>query len=183
VPGLAVLTALMAPATAATEEPAQRLEYRVKAAFLYNFARFVTWPADSPRTSEAVVIGILGKDPFGALLDSTVLGKTVGGKPFKVRRIPWEGDITGCHLVFIAASERRHAERAIAELNGSAVLTVGETDDFLDAGGMIGFVIEDEAVRIDMNLDAARKAGLEVSSQLLLVARTIRQGKNTREAP
>jgi hypothetical protein len=175
VPGLAVLTALMAPATAATEEPAQRLEYRVKAAFLYNFARFVTWPADSPRTSEAVVIGILGKDPFGALLDSTVLGKTVGGKPFKVRRIPWEGDITGCHLVFIAAS--------IAELSGSAVLTVGETDDFLDAGGMIGFVIEDEAVRIDMNLDAARKAGLEVSSQLLLVARTIRQGKNTREAP
>jgi hypothetical protein len=127
------------------------------------------------------VIGILGPDPFGALLDDTVAGKTVGGRPIRVRRLAAVDEAVECHLIFVSSAERR-LDDVIEALGATPTLTVGESEAFIESGGMIGFVIEHEGVRIDINLDAARRAGLEVSSQLLRVARTIRQG-GKRQAP
>ncbi len=153
---------------------ASKLEYRVKAAFLYNFARFVEWPENGPRSYGPVVIGVLGKDPFGSILDSTIRDKTAGGRPLVVRRLKDPREARECHLVFIGSDQRRYLSRVLNELDGSGALTVGELDAFLDEGGMINFAIEDRRVVLDINLDAAREAGLDVSSQLLKVARKVK---------
>lgn len=150
------------------------LEYRIKAAYLYNFARFVQWPASGAGRRGPVVIGVLGKDPFGPLLDSTIRGKTVSGRPIDIRRLDGLNQARNCHLLFVSAAERRNLDSIFAELEGAGVLTVSEIDSFVDKGGMINFVIEDERVVIDINLDAARRSGLDISSQLLKVARTVK---------
>jgi YfiR/HmsC-like len=183
VKSLALALCLASPLLGLEDESSRILEYRVKAAFLYNFARFVTWPSRLESETGVVVIGILGPDPFGDLLESTVAGKTVSGRPFEVRRFSTAAEAADCHLVFITQSEKHSVEEAIAALHGTATLTVGESEGFVDQGGMIGFVIQDQAVRIDINLDAAREEGLEVSSQLLRVARTIRQTGRRLETP
>lgn len=175
--GKLLLLLLLAPLTCFPQADSQRLEYRVKAAFLYNFARFVTWPGHSG-TNGPVVIGVLGRDPFGDLLESTIAGKTVSGRPFLVRRLKSPNEAASCHLLFVSESERRTIGQVIEAVGGQAVLTVGETEGFIEKGGMIGFVIEDQAVRIDLNLEAAQAAGLQVSSQLLRVARSIRPRDN-----
>lgn len=177
---LACLAGLPAPPSSSAQPPGQGLEYRVKAAFLYNFARFVSWPDEQPN-SEPLVIGVLGKDPFGDVLESTIKGKTVSGRPFRVLRLSAGESVADCcHILFVSSSERRDAGKLIAALDGAPVLTVGEFDGFLDKGGMIGFLIEDGAVRIDVNLEAAEAARLELSSQLMRVARTVHQPQRAR---
>jgi hypothetical protein len=163
------------------QDAGQKLEYRVKAAFLYNFARFVTWP-EREGTAAPVIIGILGRDPFGNVLESTIAGKTVSGRPFLVRRLQTVEEAANCQLVFVSSSERRTVAEVIEALDGQPVLTIGEAEGFVERGGMIGFVIEDQAVRIDVNLDAAQAAGLQLSSQLLRVARSIQpSGRGERQ--
>ena len=150
------------------------LEYRVKAAFLYNFVRFVEWPDGQGGSDGPFVIGILGQDPFGPALDGAVRGKSVAGRPLVVRRLGSASEARGCHLLFMSAKLRRDLPRVLDELDAEGVLTVSELDTFLERGGMINFVIEGDRVAIDINLDAAREAGLDISSQLLRVARNVR---------
>ena len=146
-------------------------EYEVKAAFLYNFARFVEWPAAALHDPGApFVIAILGRDPFGPILDETVAGKTVAGRPIEVHRVPRVDDARDAQIVFVSPSERANVEAILKALERPGVLTVGDTDGFAQRGGAINFVLQARKVRFEINPAAAEQAGLKMSSQLLKLA-------------
>lgn len=166
---LAVSLAASAGAIAAQAPPAS--EYEVKAAFLYNFAKFVEWPPAELATSDApLVIGLLGADPFGHTLDLIVADKHIGGHPLIIKRFRDASDAEGCHILFVGASDPAALARVGLVLARHAVLTVGEMQGFNQQGGIIQFVIEDNKVRFQINLAAADKAGLKISAQLLKLA-------------
>jgi hypothetical protein len=146
-------------------------EYEVKAAFLYNFARFVEWPAESrPDPGAPFVIAILGRDPFGAVLDETVAGKTVAGRPIEVHRVPRPDDARDAQIVFVSPSERANMAAILKALERPGVLTVGDTDGFATHGGAINFTVQARRVRFEINPSVAEQAGLKMSSQLLKLA-------------
>ena len=154
------------------DEDAQAgLEYQVKAAFLFNFAKFVDWPPhkfnepDSP-----LIIGIIGDDPFGALLEEAVQDKQINDRSVMVQHIATMEELRKCHIIFVCRSESDRLGPILAEVRGDNVLTVGETDKFISKGGMINFVMVGDKVRFQINDSAARRAGLKISSQLSSVA-------------
>ena len=149
-------------------------EYRLKAAFLYNFAKFVEWPAEaSSDEKSAFILGVLGEnDPFGPALES-IRGKTVRGRTLTIKRFEGLQDLAACHILFIASSEKEQLEGALEFLEGSSVLTVGEMERFAEMGGIINFVVKKNRLRFEINLDAGRRAGLEISSQLLNLADSV----------
>lgn len=148
-----------------------RGEYEVKAAFLYNFAKFVEWPPTAFAGPDApLIIGIVGEDPFGKTLDRTVSGKLVQGRPLQVRRWRRAGDVDSCQILYISPSERRALSSLLASLQSLPVLTVGEEEEFIEEGGMIGFRLKGNRVRFDINHLSAQKAGLRISSRLLALA-------------
>lgn len=148
-------------------------EYRVKAAFLYNFTKFVEWPAGAlGEGGSPFVIGILGRDPFGTALDNAVSGKSIDGHPFVVRRYRQIGDLGQCQLLFVSESERDKVGRIIGKI-GRNTLAVADMDRFLQHGGAINFYIDDSKVRFEINPDAAEASGLKISSKLLSLARVV----------
>jgi hypothetical protein len=150
------------------------LEYRVKAAFLYNFAKFVTWPPQVlPAANDPLVFCVVGTDFFQDMLDSTLDDRRVEGRAIVVRRLRSDTQLAGCHLVFASESEGERAVRVLQEAVGSRVLTVGEADDFLARGGMIRLLVDEGKVRFDISVRAAESAGLKFSSQLLKLARQV----------
>lgn len=173
-----VVTALLLGAAAlvhAQSEPtppgASPTEYEVKAAFLYNFARFVEWPAEALHDPGApFVIAILGRDPFGSVLDETVAGKTVAGRPIEVHRVPRADDARDAQIVFVSPSERPNMAAILKALERPGVLTVGDTDGFATQGGAINFTVQARRVRFEINPSVAEQAGLKMSSQLLKLA-------------
>lgn len=149
------------------------LEYQVKAAFLLNFTKFVEWPDSAFAGPDApITICILGEDPFGKALDQIVEGESIGNRKVVVNRIKHAPSPKSCQALFVADSQRDTA-KTLAEA-GPGVLTVGESVRFLSDGGIISFVIERGRVRFDINVDAANKANLKVSSKLLKVARFVK---------
>jgi hypothetical protein len=142
-------------------------EYQVKAAFLYNFAKFVEWPADAP--GESFCIGILGSDPFGPLIDQTLAGKTLGGRAVVVHRFSRPEDAFACQIVFLA-SPATSLKPALKRFENRAVLTVGDAPAFCQSGGIVGFEIVDQRIRFAVNLEAADRAQLKLSSKLLSLA-------------
>lgn len=175
---LLLLLAGIAPLHAAAPSPPPLTEYQVEAAFLYNFAKYVTWPPRAFATPEApILIGILGDDPFGDELTQAVARETpVQGRPFRVLRSRSAAELAHCHLLFISGSEESRLAQhfAILARARSVALTVGESSDFLDAGGVIRFVVENKKVRFEINPRAAEIAGLVISSKLLNLARNRR---------
>jgi hypothetical protein len=149
-------------------------EYSVKAAFLYHFVEFVEWPQTSPLPPSRVIIGVLGRDPFGDVLDKAILEKMVGGRSLAIRRFTSIETLEPCEILFISSSEMPHLPEILARLKGAPVLTVGEADHFARRGGMIGFFFEDKRVRLEVNRAAAERAGLRLSSKLLAVARLVK---------
>jgi len=142
------------------------LEYQVKAVFLLNFTKFIEWPAaDFEAPDSPVTICILGEDPFGTAIDQVVSGEVVNGRKVAVQRISRAPAPKSCQVLFSAA-------KLLPDL-GPGVLTVGEGETFMRAGGMIGFVIDNRRVRFDVNQAAAERAGLKISSKLLNVAREV----------
>lgn len=139
----------------------EALEYQVKAAFLFNFLKFVEWPAKAGATPW--VIGVLGSDPFAEMLDETVRGKLVKGRPVEVRRYAKAADVKDCQILFIARGD--HERAGIPMQPG--LLTVGETPEFLKSGGAISFYLENNRVHFRIQPSAAIAAGLRVSAQLL----------------
>ena len=149
-------------------------EYQVKAAFLLNLARFVKWPPVAGADAGApIVIGVLGEDPFGAVLEQTVQGETVQDRRLTIRRSNKVADLKDCELVFVSRSERARLGDVLAELEGARSVTVGEVDGFARRGGVIGFFVERDKVRFEINVDVARKKGLKISSQLLKLGRIV----------
>lgn len=143
-------------------------EYRAKAACLYNFSKYVVWPPTAfPEADAPFVIGVLGRDPFGGLLDEIVASRSIGGRRILVRRFRRPGDVRACHILFISRSERERLAQILSRLKGTSTLTVGETEQFLRRGGMIQFLLESSRIRLAINPDAAARAGLKIKSQLL----------------
>jgi hypothetical protein len=171
VAALALSTAIVRAQPEPAPTASSPTEYQVKAAFLYNFARFVEWPAE-PRHDPGApfVIAILGRDPFGAVLDETVAGKTVAGRPIEVRRIPRVDEARDAQIVFISPSERPNTDAILKALVRPGVLTVGDMDGFAQRGGAINFTLQARKVRFEINPAAAEQAGLKMSSQLLKLA-------------
>jgi hypothetical protein len=147
-------------------------EYEVKAAFLFNFAKFVEWsPQKTGVAGSPIVLVIFGEDPFGDDLERTIQSKTINGHPFQVKRVRQaEKPPENAHVVFICSSERRRVDKILESLRGTGSLTVSETDQFCEKGGMINFRMEASKVRFEINHHAAQREGLKLSSKLLSVA-------------
>jgi len=154
-------------------------EYLIKAGFIFNFAKFVDWPPTTfAQPDSPIVIGILGTDPFGAIIDQIVQDKKIGGRGFVVKRLKWGTDLKDlkeCKILFVGASERVHIDELVQIVKGLPILTVGETPGFAEHGGVIRLVLEDNRVRFEVNVDAARQAGLTISSRLMTLATIIHQ--------
>jgi YfiR/HmsC-like len=149
-------------------------EYEVKAAFLYNFAKFIDWPDGSFAGSRAPFsICVLGADPFGSTLDSALREKTIGSHPVTLARLRDAAQARRCQMVFVSSSESRRLSEIEDRLRGASVLLVGDFPGFASAGGALQFIIEDNRVRFLINTDAAQRAGLRLSSKLLSVARVV----------
>lgn len=147
-------------------------EYQIKAAYLFNFLKFVEYPPESFSDPLApFVIGVVGDDPFGSALPQVVVGKTVQGRDLVIHLYHAGEDLRGAHILFISASERKRLPMILSGLHGSTVLTVADTPGFLEAGGMIQFLNENGRVRFAINVDAAGQSRLKLSSKLLSLAK------------
>jgi len=169
-----IVPALFFAALPSRAQSGPATEYQVKAAFLFNFAKFTEWPSEPDQAP--FTIAILGDDPFGSGIDDLFLGKTVRDKKIAVRRFSGVQQIEACHILFISRSVSKDVPAVLAALreNGlSGVLIVGESPGFAKNGGMIGFYIEGGKVRFEINQKTAESEGLKISSQLLKLARII----------
>jgi len=151
-------------------------EYEVKAAYLYNFGKFVEWPAKIKAASaDAFTVCVLGQDPFGVTLDATIAGETIDGKSVVAKRISKPQDALDCRILFISSSEESQLKQILATLDKTNILTVSDMLQFTRRGGMIQFILEENRVRFEVNLTTAQRAGLTLSSQLLKLAISVRR--------
>jgi hypothetical protein len=163
----AVLLTLVVASLAITLLGQQRpQEYAVKAAYLYNFGKFTKWPSETPSFN----ICLLGKDPFGGSLDRIVAGESIEGKPIVVHRLSDLRPVRDCSILFVSSSERARMGLILSQIQNMPVLTVSDAPEFLERGGMIQFELQNDRVRFEINLRAARDAKLVLSSELLNVA-------------
>jgi hypothetical protein len=152
-------------------QEAKPTEYQIKAAFLFNFAKFVQWPQTAFAGETApFVIGILGENPFHEDLARMIRNKTVDEHPVLVREIRSPPEATNCHILFVSNSEKNRLPEIIKSLKGASVLTVAEMEHFTENGGMIDFILESGKIRFEINNEAAANAGLRISSKLLSLA-------------
>jgi len=155
----------------------QATAYQVEAVYLYNFTKFVQWPARAmPVKSAPFAICILGADPFGPVLDAALGGESIQGAQIVARRIAQPQDAAGCRIVFVSSSEEHRLKEILAALSGTGVLTVSDISDFTKRGGMIQFVQTDGKVRFEVNVKNATDAGLVLSADLIEVALAVRTG-------
>jgi len=167
--GLGLLPVRVSAANAAM------LEYKVKAGYLFNFAKFIEWPAQSlPLPNSPFVIGVLDNGDAFALLQSLLEGKMVDGHPLEVRRVEANALDSDLHILLVTRSAEQSPHAIRAALGKSATLVVGETEKFAERGGMLGFVREKEVIRINLNLEQTAAVGLKVSSKLATVAMVVR---------
>jgi hypothetical protein len=164
---LALLLALQTSAAALQE-------YQVKAVFLFNFTQFVDWPAGTfADATKPIAICVLGDDPFGAYLDDAIRDERVDNRALIVRRYQRTEDIDVCQILFIAQSESGRLDAVFQRARKLHLLTVSEGRGFNEHGGMVGFITEDNHVRLRINVEAVRAAGLSISSKLLRVAELV----------
>lgn len=170
--GLAIVSGLpLATGAAQTVE-----EYQLKAAFLYNLAKFVEWPPEvygSPM--DPLVICILGENPFGEALEQAVHGKTVEGRRVAVRPVAEARQVKGCQILFVSSSERKRVRPILADIQTSGILTVGDTDGFPAEGGVVDLKLEGGRIRIEVNVEAALRERLRISSRLLSLAQIVKK--------
>jgi len=161
--------------TEARADESPSFEYQVKAACLYNFAKFVDWPPSVfPGPKSPIVFGILGEDPFGKSLETIIRNKTINGRPLTIKRSQRVEDLKDCHVLFISRSEQAGLPQIMTGLKGLNILTVGDTEEFLTDGGIINFKMQDSKVRFEINVASAQHAALKISSELLDLAIAVR---------
>jgi uncharacterized protein DUF4154 len=153
------------------------IEYKVKAAFLFNFAKFTQWPATKFTAGEPLVIGCLSDPEFIDVLEATVANKTVRSRPIVVKRVIGADDLSGIHMLFVGRTKDDKGAALLSRAHEMHVLTVGENEGFTNRGGMIGFVPGDGAVRFAINSREAEGAGLMLSSKLVELAVNERGGR------
>ncbi|MCU1286407.1 MAG: hypothetical protein JWO13_2757 [Acidobacteriales bacterium] len=170
------LLVLLVPALATTSSAqARATEYQVKAAYLYNFGKFVSWPPAQTNDGDSFGVCVLGKDPFGSSLDATIANATVANKKIVAKRITSADEAVGCRIVFIGNSEAARLEKLLPSLNKMGALTVSDIPRFINRGGMIQFVLNENRIRFEVNLTPAETAGLTLSSELLKVAASVKR--------
>jgi uncharacterized protein DUF4154 len=145
-------------------------EYQVKAVYIYNFSRFVEWPAKPTQTVDGFIICVLGRDPFGDSLKSALANVTIAGKKIEIKLISSPQEAENCRVLFISDSEEKRLKHILEDLDGASILTVSDMPEFTERGGMMQFVWEGDRVRFEVNLATAERAGLSLSSELLKVA-------------
>jgi len=151
----------------------ESVEYSIKLAFLYNFGKFIEWPADAYRSAGApMAICIVGRDPFSPAVEDELGTRTVGGRPVKVLALKTTDKLSVCHMAFIPVTEKGQAD-IVRSLMGSSTLTIGETEGFTVMGGIINLTVDENKVQFEVNQVAARRAGLKISSKLLSLAKTV----------
>jgi len=166
--GLVALVAISAKVQVGSAD-----EYSVKAAYLYNFAKFVEWPAETVDPGKPLVIAVLGKNDFGAVLKQTVQGETVNGRAILVLSVSRIEDLRYCHILYLGSLNKNRLAEILRATEGAGILTVSETDEFIQLGGVIAFVSEGNKIRFEINLGAARRNRLTISAKLLRVAKGV----------
>jgi hypothetical protein len=178
---IAIVPLLLAAVMLNAQETSGSSEYLIKAGFIYNFANLVQWPASSfAQPDSPIVIVILGEDHFGSTLDHVLDGKKVNSRPFVIKRAKSIAELQrvlgpqkDCQILYVSSSEMPRLGDAIQMLKGAPVLTIGETAGFAKNGGIINLVLEDNKVRFEVNVRAAKDADLNISSRLLALARIV----------
>jgi hypothetical protein len=173
---VSVLVLMVALVSGVRAEDAGRVEYPLKAAFLARFIRYVDWPA----SEQALVVAVLGEDPFGPTLERALDARGAGGRRVAVRRYRSAAELEECAVLFVSRTAMREWPLMRARLQGRPVLTVGEAEGFAAEGGIVNFFVQDHRLRFEVNRAAADRAGLRLSSRLLSLARLtpddVRQG-------
>jgi hypothetical protein len=173
-PLLIVMFLLASAATSFAADPESLTEYQIKAGFFFNFTRFVEWPEDAFATPTSPIVAcIVGETPLTDLLIGVAVGKVVNGRAVSITRVKPADDFRGCNLLFISEAAERRTGEILPRLRKLHTLTVGETPGFPRAGGMINFSIQDNKVKLEMNLDATTRAGLKINSKLIAVSRLV----------
>jgi len=171
---MVMLVLLQIPALRAQHPKAS--EYQVKATYLYNFSRFVQWPANvTASQGDSFSICVIGQDPFGPALDAILTGETIEGKNVVAKRVAKPQDALTCRVLYISSSENSRLGEVLAGVDKAGVLTVSDIPQFSQRGGMIQFVMEGNKIRFEVNLTSAQDAGLTLSSDLLKVATAVRK--------
>jgi hypothetical protein len=170
----ALLLALISFGVRAAPAPT---EEQVKAVFLFNFSHFVEWPAQTFASPAApFVIGVLGSDSFGDRLEETVQGEKIGEHPLAVHRYRSIADLGDCQILYIDRAEAGQLKQIIATLSHRSTLTVADAEMSAERGVMMQFVTDNNRIRLRINVEAARVAGLTISSKLLRPAEIVAAG-------
>jgi hypothetical protein len=149
----------------------------VKAAFVFNFVKFVEWPAEVLPAGGSLLLGVMGSDGIEESLRSYARGKTVNGRELTIRRVTGGDDLSRLHLLFVGVAEQGRVTDVIKRVDGKSVLTVSDCERFCQAGGVIALSMDQNRVRFDVNLDAAERSRLKMSSKLLALARSVHSSK------
>lgn len=175
----ALLAALLLSGLNLMAQTVATREYQVKAVFLFNFSQFVTWPTNAfPEAQTPLTIGVLGEDPFGTYLDETVRGEKVNGHPLVIQRYRSIKEVKDCQILFVSRSESKRVEQILTGLQGKNILTVSDIEGFAAKGGIVRFIAEQNKIHFRINLQAAKDAGLIISSKLLRLAEIVESGKD-----
>ena len=149
-------------------------EYQVKAAFLFHFAQFVEWPPDAFKNAAApLTYCTVGEDPLNGALESVLSGKNIGTHPIRVEHVKQAQELQSCQILFIGIAEKKRLAATLESVKSSPVLTVGDSEHFIQQGGIIGFCQEENKIRFEINLGAAGSARLKISARLLSLAKTV----------
>jgi hypothetical protein len=164
--------ALGTATTSASDQPVQIS--RVKAAFLYNFAKFTEWPADHLPNGNTLSMCVVGDFSVADALEMTIKGRSVEGHPLAVQLVKPDGPLRACHLVFIGGSDAQRAAGILDMIKGASILSVGDTPTFAEIGGVAQLIVENDRMRFAINVNAAQQARLQMSSKLLSLATIVR---------
>ena len=169
-----ILIAITAAAVCVTVWGEERKlgEYEVKAVFLYNVAKFIEWPEKTLDNSSKLTIYILGDDPFENNLDA-IKGKLIKGKTVVVKQIDSAEGLKDAGILFISSSEKEQIKTILKGISGKPILTVGDTQSFAERGVMVNFYIENNKIRFEINMEAAKMSGLKISANLLKMGKII----------
>lgn len=171
---MAVFTALCVAMLLSFQAIGQTSEYRLKAAFIYNFLPYIEWPAeDFPAANSPLIIGIMGTDPFGKEIDDTFRDKRINNRDVVIRRFKSADKIMPCHVLFVSRSERDRVDEVLRAVHGKSVFSISDIEGFAQAGGTLQFFLEGNKLRFEINPNAAKRARLQVSSKLLRLAKIV----------